>query len=169
MATWTIHEWGALGELIGGAAVIVTLIFVVIQLRQLAAQTHGAARANRAGAIAMQAQQSAHLNSQISSSKELARIFRIGSGNRDDLDEDEQVQLDFLYLQVVNAFEENYFLHSRTDSYLWRRHEPYIASLAHQGGFQQWWRLFRVRRDPEFQAYIDQAIAKANEAASAES
>ena len=30
----TILEWGAVGELVGGAAVIVTLIYLAFQLRQ---------------------------------------------------------------------------------------------------------------------------------------
>ena len=68
----TIQDWGAVGELIGGAAIIVSLIYVGVQIKQNTATW-------RAQSINQVNSQYGALMSQIALNSELATIYRVAT------------------------------------------------------------------------------------------
>jgi hypothetical protein len=75
---------GAIGELIGAVAVVVTLLYVARQIHQANAQTQARARYSFIEAYG-------HMNSSITENKDVASIFRRGLKEHE-LDEDEGIQ-----------------------------------------------------------------------------
>jgi len=94
---------GAIGEVIGAVAVVVTLLYVARQIHQANAQTQARARYSFIDAYG-------RMNSSITESKEVASIFRRGL-NGEEFDEDEHIQFFALLGQFLNTWSVLFDLH----------------------------------------------------------
>ena len=103
------QELGAIGELVGGVAVVASLIYVGVQVRHSARTTQAASRQ----AIADSHNQ---INLAVCQNVQLARVIREGNENRSGLGGDEQVQYDTLWLAVLHVFETLFLPESRQRS-----------------------------------------------------
>lgn len=95
---------GSLGEFIGSITVLVTLIYLAIQTRQINLQ--GRAEARYAFVDAM-----AEINMVIAHDKSTASVWRRGLQSADALDDDETMQFFMLVGQYANAWAVMYQLH----------------------------------------------------------
>ncbi len=57
----TIQDWGAIGELVGGVAVIVTLIYLAFQIRQNTRQFSRSVEATQLAAFERNVESSSHI------------------------------------------------------------------------------------------------------------
>ena len=97
-----ILELGAMGELVGGVAVVASLLFVGFQVRQ-------GSRAAQQSAYNSDARILQDFGLALARDKALARILRvIVRGDPSELDEDEQVQLEWFVHQWMYAFEASF-------------------------------------------------------------
>ncbi len=69
----TIQDWGAIGELISGIAILVTLIYLAVQVKYARVSATDATRANRVTGIH-------HINNRISENQELQRAWLKSAG-----------------------------------------------------------------------------------------
>lgn len=124
---------GAIGEVIGAIAVVVTLLYVARQIRQASAQTQAQARYSFIEAYG-------EMNTSITNSKEVASIFRRGIMG-DELDADEYYQFFALIGQFINTWSVLFDLHR--DGLLpesqWTMVRKDIITMMNEPGGREFW------------------------------
>lgn len=149
---------GAIGEIIGAVAVVVTLLYVARQIRQANAQTRAQARYSFIEAYG-------HMNSSITENKEVASIFRRGlDGDR--LDDDEGIQFFALLGQFLNTWSVLYDLH--VDGLLpenqWTMvRKDIITMLSEPGGKEFWEQVGQFGVHQAFADAVNETLASDEE------
>lgn len=139
-----------LGEIVGAVAVVVSLIYLAVQVRQntQAQQTENFSRAlDRVAAI--QAALSQH--------SETAVIFAKGVADPSKLTPKERIQFTWSMYELFGAFE-FMFLLSKKNSIpddVWQRWSSAVAYWLSYAGVQTWWRARPIPFTNSFTAYIE--------------
>lgn len=124
---------GAVGEVVGAVAVVVTLLYVARQIHQANAQTQAQARYSFVEAYG-------HMNTSISGNKAVASIFRRGIKG-EGLDEDEAIQFFALIGQFLNTWAVLFDLH--VDGLLpenqWTMVRKDIITMLSEPGGKEFW------------------------------
>jgi len=145
-----LEALGNIGDFIGGIAVVATLLYLAVQIRQ------NSQSVKSASAQAMLDSLSRTLNS-IGASPEASRVFTKGQLRPDDLTEDEASQFAHLILGWFRVVEQAFY-QNRTgglDAKLWNGYVAQLSSLMQSPGVQRWWSVRRPLFHPEFQSFIE--------------
>jgi hypothetical protein len=157
LADWNWTAIGAVGEILGAVAVVVTLIYLAGQLRQNALQ------------IRLASAQTAGTNYSSSiigvlSDPEKLDIFRRGLKSVVNLSPDEQARFHAAMLGFHTSFEHNLRLYragvieqSLFDS--WARDWVQVLKCT---GAAQWWSLFSGSMDVELRSYVEELVQKSD-------
>lgn len=145
---------GAIGEIVGAVAVVVTLLYVARQIRQANAQTQAQARYSFVEAYG-------HMNTSVVGNKAVASVFRRGLQGKD-LDEDEHIQFFALIGQFLNTWSVLYDLHE--DGLLpenqWTMvRKDIITMLSEPGGREFWERVGHLGVHDAFRDAANKALA----------
>ncbi len=130
----SISELGSLGEFISSLAVLATLIYLAVQIRQ---NTH-ATRATSHHAVTEALNQ---LNLALATDDSTAKTWRDGMRDRGALDDLQREQYDALlraYLHVCDTM----FYQARVgagDHGLWKAEERYLGVVLNSEGGKAWW------------------------------
>lgn len=125
---------GAIGEIIGAMAVVATLAYLIIQIRQNTRGIHSAAV--QANTLAFN-----EITRMLASNPHLAEIFDRGSDDPDALNEEEKHSFLWLVSSVMNLYQ-NLFDQYRQGTLpenVWQKHSAEIKFMGTQPGFK----LFR--------------------------
>ena len=144
---------GAIGELVGAVAVVVTLIYVARQIHQVNAQSQASARYSFIEAYS-------DMNTSISNNRELASVFRRGFAG-EELDEDERMQFFTLVGQFLNTWSVLFDLHREglLPENQWVMVRKDIISLfSEPGGRAFWERVGRLGVHEAFRDAVDEAL-----------
>ena len=143
----------AVGQIVGALAVVISLIYLAVQMRQNTRAVRG---------TSFQAVTDAfnQFNLSIAHDKELARIFRLGSQGIGNLDEDQQIQFAFLCLSAVRIFDTMYHQSKlgTGELGLWRAEERALATLLQYPGIRAWWATNPLSVTEEFRTYIERVL-----------
>jgi hypothetical protein len=149
----TLEEFNYIAEIIASIAVIVSLIYIGLEVRQNTAATEAATGQSFV----------ASMNSYvglINSSANLADILDRGAEGLSNLKTSEIIQFGaFLDQCFINY--ENYYYQWRNgvlDSRLWSIYRHALADLLLQPGQQEWWETKRHWYEKEFQEYVNEVI-----------
>ncbi len=154
-----LSQLADLGELLGGVAVVASLIYLAVQIRQNT-------RTVRASTL--------HQNTDLWSSlflrlaePDLARAYLAGMAGQLDIRPLQYTQFFFICRSMFLAFENQYYQmrHGVLDSDAYAGYERSISTqfLAFKG-FRLWWELNRSVFSPEFVDHIDAMITDVPEA-----
>lgn len=146
----SLEQWSYVGSLIGAVAVVASLIFVGVQLRQQTA-------AVRASTSQAHAALYAEINSGIIDNADFARIWRLGLGGIEVLAPDDRVRFVAFASTVFRFFESSYVQHQRgqLDTEHWHIIEGQAMEYVQQPGIQGWWTLRRHWHSPRFRDWIE--------------
>lgn len=150
----SLVEWGALGELVGGVAIIVSLIYVGIQIKQ----NTMAQRLNTSHQIS---EDLADVYLFPSSSEDMARIFIDGLSKEHALKGPEHMRF-YGYLHKFLRTMENAYYQYRHGALEWHAFEGVTRQfqfIVSTPGGQQYWRERGHWYNDEFKAYVDDLIA----------
>lgn len=153
----TLLEWGALGELIGGIAIIVSLIYVGAQIKQ-----------NTKATMIATSQDFIHMHSElvspISDRKEFRDIYWRGLQGLSNLKGSESAAFIAWIIQTFRAWESYWFQWQEGvfDDRLWRGWQAQFCDLFIHVGAQEAWSLRRHQLSKEFQEYVDQHVVGAS-------
>ena len=144
----TLQDLGAIGELVGGIAVIVTLVYLAIQIREYRVGLNSAT-------FQSTIQGFNQINLMLGENPALAEILERGLSDPDSLDEREQAQYVWLQRSYVNIYENLYQQHARgaCPAAWWEKFARELKqTLDSPGG-----RRFRAANDSyaELYAYVD--------------
>jgi hypothetical protein len=154
-----LSQLADVGELLGGVAVVASLVYLAVQIRQNT-------RTVRASTL--------HQNTDLWSSlflrlaePDLARAYVAGMAGQPDIRPLQYTQFLFVCRSMFLAFENQYYQmrHGVLDSEAYAGYERSIsAQLLAFRGFRLWWELNRSVFSPEFVDHVDAMIADVPEA-----
>ena len=141
---------GAVGEIIGAAAVVVTLIY-------LAAQVRAGNRALRTSVRDSAFRQLQDWNNQLVSDEKLPLMFQKGLEDFDSLDEPERARFLHLSYSFMKLFE-NFYLHHADGSLpenAWSGTRIPFMVYTSRPGMQRYWEQRRGFFDRDFVRFVD--------------
>ena len=141
---------GAIGEFLGAAGVITTLVYLAREVRQNTRATRLATSRSIAAAAR-------DWNRPLLLDPELAWTFQVGTEDPGQLDEKEQARFIELCFSLLRMFEDaHYQYHSgAVDPEVWKGYERLYAAYAKAPGFQAYWKERKETFRPEFREFID--------------
>jgi hypothetical protein len=130
----TIEQMGSIGEVIGGIAVVVTLIYLAIQMRQNTQMMRAAAHhsVNELGV---------HINLALGTDPEASRIIQLGSENYKELEPHQRLMF-HLIMRANFSGAEDFYIQSREgllDTGMWDSRKLAMTRYLQQPGVQTWW------------------------------
>ncbi len=154
----SIMELGALGEFVGAFAVVATLLYVGLQVRQNTKAVRGAAAHN-----ATQSLQSWYVA--IATNPQAAHVFRRGMSDPSALSEDDA----FVYLMNVHSamlgYQNVFFLGTEgtLDASLYLAMSATMVAVVPTPGFQWYWKQRADFFTPEFRVFVEELMASGAE------
>ena len=150
----SLQDWGAIGELIGGVAIIVSLLYVGLQIRQ-------STNASRAATNQSFSAQYSDLILQITK-PELRDIFWRGIAGLNNLKESEKAAFMALMASIMRTYETFYFerVEGRFDSRMWNGYMAQMFDLYNNEGVREYWAIRKHQFADEFQSYLESHSAK---------
>jgi hypothetical protein len=151
----------AVGQIVGAAAVVISLAYLAIQVRQNTRSARAASFHAVTDSFNQLNSLLAHeLNSLLAHDESLARIFQVGLQNLKQLDPVQRIRFEFFVLAASRIFE-TLFYQSRQgigEKALWKVEEATMRSLLSNPGIREWWQSNPFRFTPEFRAYVERLI-----------
>ena len=154
---------GAVGEIIGAIAVVVSLIYLAAQIRQNSNQVSEQIRALELQAYDTTATTFTNFRTTIASNPQLASLWRRGKESFKELTPDEQSQINELFTELFWAYDS--LLHKKRqdaiDQGLWLVVEQNISHWLQNTGIREWWDAkVRPPHTPEFEAVVEKVYEK---------
>ena len=151
----TLSDLGNIGEFIGSVGVVISLIYVGLQIRQ----NTESARDLSAQALTTTISEA---NSLIATSDYLAKIIQTGVTDLESLSENEQLRFNTFFFAAYNQFDFAYRRHSagKLDDDSWKKMEFEIPTFLHLPGPRTWWERDKERFSPQFVAFVEQKLAE---------
>ena len=150
----SLDDVGNIGELIGAVGVIITLIYLAVQIRQntsaLKATSHQEATREAADFVA-----------QIAGDGDIARIFSKGGKDWNCLEGDEKLRFSMLLFRVFFNFQNTYNLHQNggIDDEYWESQLGVMMWFMGMPGVRSWWDVGKIQLRKSFVEFIEQQIA----------
>lgn len=149
----TLQDLGSIGELVGGIAVVVSLVYLGVQIRHNTRGLEQNADLMRLSFEESIRRDAIEFRSAIALDGELSSIWRRGLGPKSELETAEWVRFELLMANVV-AILRAQFDAERRGLYPANR-GVYFKAVAASPGFRRWWGRRGIRDDGEFGAYVD--------------
>ena len=145
--TW--EAIGALGEVVGAIAVIATLIY-------LSAQIRSNTMSNRNAALQTVSAQNADWLSLITQDAEVARIFRSGQQDLDNLEGEDLLRYGMLMTQFCRVFDAqcHQYQNKALPDDLWQSSLRSIVFILRRRGARSWWESFGYQYSESFQKLV---------------
>jgi len=149
----TLEEFNYIAEIIASIAVIASLIYVALQVRQNTAATQASSRVAWVDTLN-------DVVGLISSAPNLADILHRGANGLSNLKDREILQFSAWLDQNFIMYETYYFQWKAgvLDARLWSIYRHAIADFMLQSGQQEWWETRRHWFDQEFQQYVNEVM-----------
>ena len=149
----TLNELGNLGDLLGGIAVFVTLLFLALQIRKQTIEARlNATRELARGLIAQ-------MNS-VAEDAGLCSIYMRGINDYDELPEIDRIRLSMNLHSTFRIYEQAFLHVTRTnvDESYFTSSEKTKFELLSFPGVQRWWERSKNLFESEFVAHIEKVI-----------
>jgi hypothetical protein len=154
-------SWGdlaAVAEAIASVAVVVSLVYLAIQVRLQAKE-------NQMAQINSLTQQWGEAVQALATHEDLYDIWLRGLANFDGLTAEERGRFSAMLVNLTQIFE-SLHLHRKeagVDAGLWEAFDIRLRDVFATPGVQSWWALRRHWHTPRFQEHVDRAIARSHE------
>jgi len=148
----TVETLGNLGDFVGGIAVIVSLVYLALQIRQNT-------RMLRASALASTTQTYVSFNHLLGNNAVVARVFQVGLEDFSALDENERRQFLNLMRAIIISYEHVYqnFEAGLIDAEVWDRYLREGKRLLQIPHIATWWESRKHAYTKSFVEMLDQA------------
>jgi hypothetical protein len=145
---------GAVGEAVGATGVIISLLYLAVQIRGDAREKRATRTHEQAGAIA-------DVQLAIANSPVLADIFLRGLRDFSSLNGAELPQFSALSSTLCRLWEDHFFQWSEGhyDQKVWRGIDASISDLFSMPGLQVWWKTRSHWFSDEFKELVEKKIA----------
>ncbi len=145
---------GAVGEVAGAAGVILSLLYLAVQIR-------GDAKAKRAATVHEQSEAYRSFLQMLATDRELATLYLQGIRDFGSLDDSDVVRFSSALGFLFRVSEENFFQWKEgdLDAHLWRGYESPIEDILAYPGAREWWSTRSHWYSAPFGEFIQSKIA----------
>lgn len=146
----TLEDLGNVGEFIGAVGVVISFVFLAIQIRHNTNAIRYAAEKDLA-------QNTADFLAPIVESAEVAQIYRVGLRDWDALDANDRMRFS-MHLFLAFYFFQNLYSRYRQhqiETEYWASQREVIMWYMRQAGIQRWWHNARSRLNLSFVQFIE--------------
>ena len=152
----TLQDWGAIGELVGGVAIIVSLIYVGLQIRQ------GTSAARAATNQAFSEQYTALLLTLTRT--DVSEVYWKGMPGLENLQGNEMAMYSGFLASIFRTYETFYFekCEGRFDSKMWEGYTSLFADLMSHRGPREYWELRKHQYSEEFGEVVESEVLQRN-------
>jgi hypothetical protein len=149
----TIQDWGAIGELVGGVAVVVTLIYLALQIRQ----NTRAVRLSTSHAVAEDVR---NMFALMAEQTELTEAIHKGSSDPGSINGAEKMRYWGFNGYFMYAFENAYvqLTEDALDPRRWSGMKRMMIDYTSVPGFREYWPSRKHWYSEEFQHFMDSEI-----------
>jgi hypothetical protein len=149
----TLENLGNIGEFVGALAVVISLVYLAVQIRQNT-------RAVRSASHQTLVSTEQAIQASISDNPEVARIVVQANKDFDALNEEDRVRFLMLASRYFSTFENIYYQYSRglLDEDLWQPWLEGMSFLVQQPGLQRYWEAFKFGFAEPFRELIDKQL-----------
>ena len=148
---------GAVGEVAGAVGVIISLLYLAVQIR-------GDARAKRAATVHDQSAAYRDLLEMLATDEELSKVYLRGLRDLGSIDDSEFVRFSSALGFMFRVFEEAFFQwqEGNLDAHLWNGYESPIADMLAYPGTQEWWSTRSHWYSPQFRDFVGEKVSASN-------
>jgi hypothetical protein len=149
----SLQDWASLAEIIGTAAIVLSLIFVGLQMSNNTREMRSAAAHN-----ATQSLQELYID--ISSNPEVAHVFRIGMSDPNALSKDEAFVYRLKSHSAMLTYQNVFFLGTEgaLDASLHLTLIKTLGAIVPTPGFDWYWRQRADYFTPEFRVFVEELL-----------
>ena len=149
---------GAVGELIGAVTVVLTLLYLAIQIRQ----NSQAVKNTAAQALLSELNDCLRLGS---SNPDTARAVILGQTLFDELSEEGRAQFITWIFAWMRTIEQAYFQYVQgyIDEEMWEGQRAHLRQLIQAPAVKTWWSHRRIFFSQRFQNYMDELAAQGSD------
>ena len=144
---------GALAEVIGAITVVITLVYVAAEIRQNT-------KSNRNVALQTISTQNADWLSLITQDEGVARLFRVGQQDPQELSDDERVRYGMLMTQFFRVFDTQFYQYKTKvlPEEFWQSSVRSMQAILRRKGARMWWTKYGAQMTLPFQQFLDDLI-----------
>ncbi len=149
----TLEQYYFIGELIATGALVISLVYVGIQVKL-------STKATQAGTAQAYVDTMNGYVGLINSSPNLGNILHRAANGLDNLKEGEVIQFSAFLEQCVITMEAFYFEWKQglLLTEVWETYRRHMVALLAQPGQQEWWEIRRSWFQEEFQKYVEELV-----------
>ena len=144
---------GAIGELVGAAAVVVSIIYLAVQIKQNS-------RLVRSSGYQTAVQVANEVMESLSSDPETSRIFERAQESYDDLSPDELRTARAMFLRVFMYYEAFFYQYKDgvVDPDIWEGRRKMMINLLTMPGVASWWAQYCDVFGAGFRTYVSEQM-----------
>jgi len=157
----TFQDWGALGDMIGGIAVVGSLVYLAIQIRQNTQQIARSIEATRLAALERNIESANRVREPLILNAEVAGLFLRGLGSYSELSGTDKFRFGLLLSSVLTAFQGAYLrsLSVGGDPMEFRGAARLVDSILENPGARAWLERNEPDWRPEFRQFVLDRLA----------
>ena len=156
-----IEALGNIGDFVGGVGVVVTLLYLAIQIRQNSRTVRAASAQQTLGAMSQ-------MLSAIGCSPQASRAFSLGQLDPDKLTDEELYQFAHLIAAYFRVIEQTFYQHrlGGLDEDLWNGQVVgQLSSFMRAPAVARWWAVRRALFHSDFRQFVDDLPSESRESA----
>lgn len=157
----TIQDWGAIGEIVGGIAVLASLVYLAVQIRQNTREITRSADATRLEAFERSVDSGNRIRELLILHPELTSLFLRGRQGFHALDRSEKFRFNMLLRNIFSEFQSAYIRQKTwsADPEGFLGPKRMVDSILSNKGIREWLSATDADWRPEFRAFIDERLA----------
>ena len=146
----SFEDLGNLGEFVGAIAVVVTLGYLAVQIRQNS-------RLLRATISQTAAQSALEFNTALVSDRELLRVFTAGRRDLSDLNAEDRDAFTTILIALFYSYEAGFYHHQDGVLHLemWEGRQEMLRRLLQEEGTGEWWEKSKWIFGAQFREFVD--------------
>jgi hypothetical protein len=146
----SLEDLGNIGEFIAALAVVVSLIYLAVQIRQNTRSVRASTYQVAVGSIS-------DWSREVSLDSNAPRIFSVGCIDPDQLTADERLQLYFQLVSLFRNYENLFYQHHQgmIEDSAWVGWAYHMVRTYWSPGVQGWWPSWRMTCQGEFREFLE--------------
>lgn len=155
----TLQDLGSLGEFVGAIAIVVSFVYLAMQIRSNTRQVEENTRSMRVGQLDATLQSFSHFREYLITNSETAELWQRGLADRSSLKGQERLRFDLLLLDLMTKVQAVYLRAQFTaDEFHWDNTVRSVESILTTKGVRDWWPSARGGCHEEFALIVDQIV-----------
>ena len=156
----SLEDLGNIGEFVGAIAVVASLVYLALQIRQNTSQLNQNTDVVRANAELDNARLAAEFNAHLAENSELSELWRLGTSQSENLTESQQIRFGFmmgdLFYRLEGLFRQQQRGFLALDS--WAAWDRLMSTLLRTPRVRSWWHAQQHPFSGAFMEHVDGLI-----------